>query len=364
MPANLGAGRRRPRSPYRGCLPSTATVTGSVRLGRAWTCWRSTTRLSRTFDGGVSSMVFQGAMNALNPVQRIGDQILEPIQLHEQGDVHEGGTRPRRRAARGGRDPGDRARDYPHELSGGMRQRVMIAMALACRPQLVLADEPITALDVMTQAQILEPAARSSGATRFVDDLDLARPVGARRDVRSRRHHVRGPARRGGVGRGAVPAEGCRWRAQQHPYTKGLLQRVPEHPRRTAVRRRDAGVSARPRCAAARLSIPRALPGRDRTLRDRRPRPACGRGGGTRRGMPPGGGGSRDQRRHDRAARAGDRRSRSCTSTDLRVTLRVSPQERQARPRRGRRLVRSGARARSWRSSASRAAARRRSRMP
>ena len=94
-------------------------------------------------------------MNASNPVQRIGDQILEPIRLHErETSTTEGRGRVTELLEAVG-IPGDRARDYPHELSGGMRQRVMIAMALACRPQLVLADEPITALDVMAQAQIL-----------------------------------------------------------------------------------------------------------------------------------------------------------------------------------------------------------------
>ena len=101
------------------------------------------------------SVVFQGAMNALNPVERIGAQILEPIRLHEdQTSTQEGRGRVAELLEAVG-IPADRARDYPHELSGGMRQRVMIAMALACRPALVIADEPVTALDVMTQAQIL-----------------------------------------------------------------------------------------------------------------------------------------------------------------------------------------------------------------
>jgi peptide/nickel transport system ATP-binding protein len=102
------------------------------------------------------AVVFQGAMNALNPVQSIGRQIAEPILLHEKGVSRD---EARGRAAELLDAVGiasDRVRDYPHELSGGMRQRVMIAMALACRPDLVIADEPVTALDVMTQAQILE----------------------------------------------------------------------------------------------------------------------------------------------------------------------------------------------------------------
>jgi peptide/nickel transport system ATP-binding protein len=102
-----------------------------------------------------ASMIFQGALHSLNPVQRIGDQIEEPILLHDASMTK------RAAAARIGELleqvglPTARARAYPHQLSGGQRQRVMIAMALACRPKLVIADEPTTALDVMIQAQVL-----------------------------------------------------------------------------------------------------------------------------------------------------------------------------------------------------------------
>ena len=101
------------------------------------------------------SIIFQGAMNALNPVRRVGVQIAEPIKLHEHVDDEEANKRVGELLELVGIHK-DRASEYPHEFSGGMRQRVMIAMALACNPKLVIADEPVTALDVMIQAQILE----------------------------------------------------------------------------------------------------------------------------------------------------------------------------------------------------------------
>jgi len=102
------------------------------------------------------SMIFQGAMNAFNPVQSIGDQIAEALVVHGQATgLNAAGPRVSELLEMVG-IPGARGAQYPHQYSGGMRQRAMIAMALACSPQVVVADEPTTALDVMIQAQILE----------------------------------------------------------------------------------------------------------------------------------------------------------------------------------------------------------------
>ncbi len=112
-------------------------------------------REMRKYRWGKISMVFQGAMNALNPVRKVGDQIAEAIMLHESV----GKTAARKRVVEllelVGITP-EMAKQYPHQYSGGMRQRAMIAMALACFPDILIADEPTTALDVMIQAQILD----------------------------------------------------------------------------------------------------------------------------------------------------------------------------------------------------------------
>ena len=101
------------------------------------------------------SMIFQDPMTALNPVFTVGEQIEEVIMLHEKVNRGEAAVKARQMLELVG-IPGDRSGDYPHQVSGGMKQRVVIAMALACSPELILADEPTTALDVTIQAQILD----------------------------------------------------------------------------------------------------------------------------------------------------------------------------------------------------------------
>lgn len=165
------------------------------------------------------SMVFQSAMNSLNPVLRIGDQFVDMMQAHERV--------PRRRAlaAAGvllelvGIDPG-RLRAYPHELSGGMRQRVIVAMALALEPELVILDEPTTALDVVVQREILQQIQdlqreRDFAVLFITHDLSLLLEIADRVAIMYAGEIVE-----------TAPGAGF-GEAARHPYTQGLLQSFP-----------------------------------------------------------------------------------------------------------------------------------------
>ena len=176
----------------------------------------------RAITGRDVAMVFQEPMTSLNPVMRIGDQIVEMIRAHEPVG---------RRAARARAaellaavrmpEPAARLRAYPHQLSGGQRQRVMIAIALACRPRLLIADEPTTALDVTVQAHILsllrELQAESGMAMLFIThDLGVVANVADRVAVMY-------------CGQLAESAPvGELFRRPSHPYTRGLLGCIPE----------------------------------------------------------------------------------------------------------------------------------------
>ena len=149
-----------------GLLPPSATVSGQVRLeGKdILSGGEDSIRPHRWAD---VAMVFQGAMNALNPVKRVGMQIVEPIELHGVAEGDDARAMAGELLEMVG-IPGQAAERYPHEFSGGMRQRAAIAMALACKPKILLADEPTTALDVMVHAQILELL------SRLTNELGLA----------------------------------------------------------------------------------------------------------------------------------------------------------------------------------------------
>jgi len=202
-----------------GLLPANATVSGTIRL-------EGTELLS---EGEASirprrwveiSMVFQGAMNALNPVKTVGSQIVEPMELHEIAQGAEARTRAGELLELVG-IAADRAERYPHEFSGGMRQRVAIAMALACQPKVLLADEPTTALDVMVQAQILElleSLTSDLGLTLALVTHDL--PIVA--EVCER-----GAVMYAGeiVEMGTVDAL---YHSPRHPYTRMLFRAVPD----------------------------------------------------------------------------------------------------------------------------------------
>lgn len=177
----------------------------------------------RSIRGSRISMVFQEPMTSLNPVLRIGDQIMEPLLLHSSLSRKEAATR----AADllrvvGIPSAGDRLREYPHQLSGGMRQRVMIAIALACRPDLLIADEPTTALDVTIQAQILEliddlRRSNAMGLLLITHDLGIV----AQRSDRTCVMYA------GRIVESAATRE--LFRSPGHPYTQALLAALPHN---------------------------------------------------------------------------------------------------------------------------------------
>jgi peptide/nickel transport system ATP-binding protein len=177
----------------------------------------------REIRGRRISMVFQEPMNSLNPVLRIADQVCEPMILHEKLTRRDALEKCEALLTEVGiPSPGERMRNYPHQLSGGMRQRVMIAMALACHPALLIADEPTTALDVTIQAQILElldGLRRTSGLALLLITHDLG-------IVAERADHT-AVMYAGQIVESAATSELLN--NPRHPYTQALLASLPQY---------------------------------------------------------------------------------------------------------------------------------------
>jgi peptide/nickel transport system ATP-binding protein len=211
-------------------LPPQARVSGEILFTESGSDNHSVTRdllavsseTMRLLRGSRMAMIFQEPMTALNPVMRVGDQIAEAVLAHTSLSKNEA----RQRAVQAMKDvaipdPDRRARDYPHQLSGGMRQRIVIAMAIVNRPQLLIADEPTTALDVTIQAQILdllaELRAKFALAMLFIShDLAVVSEIADRVAVMYAGNLVE---------LGSKPDI---FQSPAHPYTRGLLRAVPD----------------------------------------------------------------------------------------------------------------------------------------
>jgi oligopeptide/dipeptide ABC transporter ATP-binding protein len=204
-----------------GLLPRTAKIpTGRAMFGDR-DLLRLRDRELRKVRGRQISMIFQDPMTSLNPVLTIGRQIREPLETHFDMNRPEATARAAELLDRVGiPSPNARLRDYPHQFSGGMRQRAMIAMALACRPKLLIADEPTTALDVTIQAQILAllrelVAEEQTALILITHDLGVVAGMCERVNVMYAGMFVE-----------TGSAEQL-YASPRHPYTLGLLQSVP-----------------------------------------------------------------------------------------------------------------------------------------
>jgi oligopeptide/dipeptide ABC transporter ATP-binding protein len=204
-----------------GLMPSNATRTGSVRF-EGTEILNAPAKEMRSFWGDQMSMVFQDPMTALNPVLRVENQITE--SLHEHLDLSKQQAKETALAlltSVGIPEPARRLRMYPHEMSGGMRQRIMIAIALACGPKLLFADEPTTALDVTVQAQILD-LLQSLQSDRQMAMILVTHDLGV---VAGRAHDI-AVMYAGQVVEQA--SSSALFTSMRHPYTEALLESIPK----------------------------------------------------------------------------------------------------------------------------------------
>jgi len=195
-------------------------VSGSVKLAGEELLDLPVTEMRR-IRGGRIAMIFQEPMTCLNPVVRVGQQIIEAIRLHETVTKADARARARELFGEVGiPDPEERLDAYPHQLSGGLKQRVMIAMALSTRPEVLIADEPTTALDVTVQAQILAllrdlQRNRNAAILLITHDLGIVNELADRVAVMY-------------AGRLVEVAERRELLSDpRHPYTQGLLRSIP-----------------------------------------------------------------------------------------------------------------------------------------
>ena len=204
-----------------GILPRAGRVTAGRAVYEGEDLIGRPDRELRRIRGKEISMIFQDPMTSLNPVLTVGRQIRESIDTHFDLDRKQAERRVVELLEQVGiPEAKRRASDYPHQFSGGMRQRVMIAMALACEPKLLIADEPTTALDVTIQAQILDllralVSERDTALVMITHDLGVVAGMCERVNVMY-----------GGMVMETGPAEDV-FRSPRHPYTLGLLQSVP-----------------------------------------------------------------------------------------------------------------------------------------
>ena len=251
-----------------GLLPDGAVVSGAMRFEGRDLAGLGEAEMQK-LRGDRIAMIFQEPMSALNPLHRIGAQVAEPLVLHRGMTKAAAWAEAVRLLDRVKlRDPERIARAYPFALSGGERQRAMIAMALSCGPELIIADEPTTALDVTVQAKILDLLGEPRRAIEHGDAAGQPRPRGDCAPLPARPGDVR---RRRSWRSGPVDAV---LRRARHPYTRALLEARPR-PGAPRGERLRAIAGAAPSSASAPIGCPvrRAMPADPSTSAARPPPP-------------------------------------------------------------------------------------------